>query len=87
MQVVLVALLVAGCFVYAAWTLMPRAAKQALATALLKRPLPPFAAAVLRRHAVATTGCACDGCDAGARPAEASAAVEKPITFHRRRQT
>ena len=43
----IVALLVLGCAVYAAWTLMPAAARRALAVALLKLPL-PLAGAPLR---------------------------------------
>ena len=40
MQALIVALLVAGCSVYAAWTLMPAAARRAIASMLLKLPLP-----------------------------------------------
>jgi hypothetical protein len=86
MQALVVALLVTGCFVYAAWALMPRAARKALAVRLLARPLPASMAAFLRRHAADATGCACDGCDAGA-PAAKATTVEKPITFHPRRRT
>ena len=79
MQILIVTLLVAGCTVFAAWTLMPAAARRALAVALLKLPLPAFAAARMRRAATKTSGCGCDGCDhAPAKPAP------QIVTFHPR---
>ena len=59
----IVAMLVAGCFVYALWALAPKAPRSRLATALLKLPLPtalqkPLMAAVRQQG-----GCGCDGCD------------------------
>ena len=89
LQTAIVALLVAGCAVYAAWALLPAAARRAVAVALLKRPLPAFAARFLRRHADAASGCGCDGCDrnvasppaAGAPPGEGA-----PLVFHPRRK-
>ncbi len=77
MQALIVALLVIGCSAYAAWTLMPAAARRTLATALLKLPLPAFFAARMRRAAAATSGCGCDGCDHA--PAKAKPQV---VTFH-----
>jgi hypothetical protein len=79
MQTLIVALLVTGCSVFAVWTLMPAAARRTLATALLKLPLPTFAAARMRRAATVSSGCGCDGSDhAPAKP--------KPqvVTFHAR---
>ncbi len=79
MQIVIVALLVAGCAAFAAWTLMPAVARRALAIALLQLPLPAFATARLRRAATASSGCGCDGCDhAPAKPAP------QVVTFHPR---
>ena len=42
LQNLLVAFLVVGCFVYALWTLGPKAGRKRLAAALLKLPLPPL---------------------------------------------
>ena len=79
MQMLIVMLLVAGCSVFAAWTLMPAAARRMVATALLRLPLPEFAAARMRRAATKTAGCGCDGCDhAPAKP------KLQTVTFHPR---
>jgi len=89
LQPFIVALLVPGCALYAAWKLMPAAARRAFAAALLRVPgLPaPFAAA-LRLRANAATGCGCDGCDHAERTPAATAVAPgnalQPITFHRR---
>ena len=90
-QWVVVAVLVAGCGAYAAWTLMPAAARRRLATAAVERhwPLEQF----WRRHARAPSGCGCDGCDAAPlakRPKAAASSGRdpgeaRPITFHPRR--
>jgi ferrous iron transport protein B len=81
-QGLLVALLVTGCCLYAAWTLMPSAARRALARALLKLPLPAPLAKRLGRTAKASAGCGCDGCDRSeVKPATGT---HKPITFHPR---
>ena len=91
-QDIIVALLVGCCFVYALWTLAPKAPRGCLAAALLKLPLPsllqrPLAAAVRQQG-----GCGCDGCDrsAGAKSkpgmagaGEQAQAETKPITFVR----
>ena len=66
LQLLVVALIVAGCTLYATWTLMPAAWRAATALALLKLPLPTGAAAFLRKHSVVASGCACDGCDKSA---------------------
>jgi hypothetical protein len=62
-QNIVVALLVLSCFVYALWTLAPKAPRSRMATFLLKLPLPmllqkPFLAAARQQG-----GCGCDGCD------------------------
>jgi len=83
----IVALLVIGCTGYAAWALMPAAARRALARAMLRLPLPDAPAARLRRAAQATSGCGCAGCDhAAAKPGEGEGKVipAQPITFHPR---
>ena len=63
MQSFVVALLVAGCCLYALWTLGPKTPRQRVALNLLKWPLP----AVLKKPVAAAArlqgGCACNGCD------------------------
>ena len=85
-QTLIVALLVAGCSLRAAWMLAPTAARRSVARALLAWPLPRMLAAPLRKHALAASnGCACDGCDKGADRAQPKPApAVMPITFHRR---
>ncbi|MBC8055806.1 MAG: hypothetical protein H7Y61_04455 [Rhizobiales bacterium] len=82
MQTWIVALLVVGCFVYAAWKLMPAVARRALASTLLKLPLPNAIGAKLSRAATASPGCGCDGCDS-ATPKSAPKATQV-VTFHPR---
>ena len=83
MQTFIVALLVPACTLYAAWKLMPAAARRGLATVALRVPhLPARVEARLRRSAQAASGCGCDGCDhAEKKPA---ATATRPITFHPR---
>jgi hypothetical protein len=74
-----VALLVGGCFVYALWTMGPKAPRSRLAAALLKWPLPmllqiPLAAAATAARKAGGCG-GCNGC-AGAAPAK------KPLAQH-----
>ena len=69
LQALIVALLVVGCSVYAAWTLMPASARRAIALSLLKLPLPSAFALKMRKAATVSSGCGCDGCDhAPAKP-------------------
>jgi hypothetical protein len=83
LQLLIVALLVPGCVVYAAWRLMPSAGRRALAAHLLRLPrLPRRLESTLRRAAAqAASGCGCDGCD-HAEPMPA----QQPITFHPRKR-
>jgi hypothetical protein len=83
MQALIVSLLVIGCSTYAAWTLMPVAARRALASTLLKWPLPSFAATRLRRAATTSSGCGCDGCDHAPAKVQAQAKTQV-VTFHPR---
>jgi hypothetical protein len=76
-QNLVVALLVSGCFVYALWTLAPKAARRRLARALLKRPVPPMLQKPLQAAAKQRGGCACNGCD------RSFVAQAKPVTFVR----
>jgi hypothetical protein len=82
-QGLIVALVVAGCCIYAAWTLMPSAARRVLATALLKFPLPSPLARRMNRAAKVSSGCGCDGCDRSELKAKAPKEPQA-ITFHRR---
>jgi hypothetical protein len=83
MQALIVVILVLGCSTYAAWTLMPAAARRAIATSLLKLPLPNGLAQKMRRAATVTSGCGCDGCDSA--PAKSAAKAQpQVVTFHAR---
>jgi hypothetical protein len=90
MQTFIVALLVLGCATYAAWTLMPAVARRAVATALLRLPLPNGFAQKMRRAAVMESGCGCDSCDrapanvAAKSAPQAGPATPQVITFHPR---
>ncbi len=84
-QGIVVAMLVIGCCVYAAWTLMPGAARRTLATALLRLPLPAPLARRFGKAAAASSGCGCDGCDRSELKAAPKAAAPQTITFHPRR--
>jgi hypothetical protein len=76
-QNLIVALLVSGCFVYALWTLAPKAPRSRMAIALLKLPLPALLQKPLQAAAKQQGGCACNGCD------RADVAQVKPVTFVR----
>ena len=80
------ALLVAGCGVYAVWTLMPAAARRAAAVVLLRLPLPVMLGTRLRAVARATSGCGCDGCDRSEKRSEKkpAAPAQHTITVHPR---
>jgi hypothetical protein len=82
-QAIVVAVVVAACAVYAAWTLAPRAARRAVASALLKRTWPAPVTRVLERHARADSGCGCDGCDGPEKRAPEPSDGTRPITFQR----
>lgn len=64
MQSLLVALIVAGCAVYASWTLMPARLRRRLAQGLRAWPLLGRLQAVQRAAGPAAGGCGCSGCDA-----------------------
>ena len=81
-QELVVAVLVVACSAYAGWTLMPASARRGIAVSLLKLPLPAAIVLRLRKHAVASSGCGCDGCDRSLA-AKARAGAVQPLTFHR----
>ena len=89
-QTLVVASLVTACMTYAVWTLMPVSMRRALALTLLKLPLPRILSAVMEKQSVASSGCACDGCDKSPAAAAASAEAKPvpggvaPIVFHPR---
>ncbi len=88
LQSLLVVCLVSACFVYAASQLLPLAARQALARALLRRPLPLFLVHALEKLAQAKSGCGsgCDGCDRSptraALPGTAKKSLGRILVFH-----
>ena len=82
MQILIVALLVSACSIYAAWKLMPAAARRAIAASLLKLPLPNRLELRLRKAATETSGCGCDGCDHA--PAKTAPKAAQVVTFHPR---
>ena len=79
LQSLIVTVVVGGCFVYAAWTLMPQGVRRMLANGLLRLPLPDQLTATLQQALRASGGCNCSGCDqAPAKPA----ALTQPLRFH-----
>jgi hypothetical protein len=84
-QNIVVALLVAACFVYALWTLAPKAPRSRLAILLLRLPLPTFMQKPISAAARQQGGCGCDGCDrtTTAKPGSATPA-QQPLVFHPR---
>jgi len=80
-QTLAVALIVSACALYAAWRLMPAAARRAFAAAALRLPLPARITAPLQRAAQGASGCHCDGCGNAAPP---PAGAVQPVKFHRR---
>ena len=77
-QVFIVTLLVIGCAAYVAWTLMPVAARRAIAAAALRLPLPSWLAKPFLKAVKPASGCGgCDNCGDG-KPAA------QPIKFHQR---
>jgi len=79
-QTLIVILLVSACSAYAAWQLMPQAARRGLAKALQRAPWPPLFSAWLQKTALADAGCGCSGCDQVPQKAGASAA--HVLVFH-----
>jgi hypothetical protein len=81
-QSLVVAVVVLACATYAAWTLMPAAARRAVAGLVLRLALPERVARPFRKALAPAGACGgCDSCgDAGA------AAKVKTIAIHRRRR-
>jgi hypothetical protein len=92
MQELMVTLIVVWCCAYAAWALLPDAARRGCARRLLSLGLPAPLQRWLQRTTSSPTGCACDGCDvkkpgspasSSSRQAMSSAPAEQPIRIHR----
>ena len=78
LQTIIVAALVLACTAYAAWTLMPAAARRALAARVLKLRLPePLARPFMRAMQPPSACGACGDCG--------GSTAAKPIRIHRRR--
>ena len=93
LQSFIVSVLVAGSFIYAAWSLLPQAARRMLAKGLLRWPLPLSLAAFLQQAAQAQAGCHCSGCDRAPanlkktdKRSAADAATAQPLVFHPRKR-
>ena len=84
MQDFVVAVVVIGCALYAAWTLMPASWRRALAKRAAPLPLPARARSRLQRIAQSAPGCGCDGCDSGGGAPAAKAGEAQPIRFVRK---
>jgi hypothetical protein len=68
-QTLVVAALVAGCFVYVVWVLMPQALRRSVAVVLTRQSILARWAPLRRAANQSDTGCSCDGCDKGTKPA------------------
>jgi hypothetical protein len=91
LQSLVVALLVIACASYAVWTLAPASLRRSFALVLLKLPLPRSLSVALQRQSVASSSCACDGCDkakaspvATPRPKPLGDGGVAPLVFHPR---
>jgi ferrous iron transport protein B len=62
-QYLIVFTLVAGCSVYALWTLMPISVRRLMAKQLMKWPLGSAWKTRFQQAASASSGCDCSGCD------------------------
>ena len=90
LQILIVALVVAGSFVYAAWSLMPQVLRRVLAAQLLRLPVPARWRVALGRAAQTSGGCNCSGCPGAPRQGVSKSLAEptrpaaaQPLTFHR----
>ena len=90
LQILIVALVVAGSFVYAAWSLMPQVLRRVLAAQLLRLPVPARWRVALGRAAQTSGGCNCSGCPGAPgqgvsknRVDPTSPAAAQPLIFHR----
>jgi hypothetical protein len=80
LQSLIVFVVVACCFGYAGWTLLPQLARRAMAKSLLRLPLHASLRLSLERAASASDGCHCSSCDQGSIKRET-----QPLLFYRRK--
>ena len=85
LQSLIVFMLVTGCFVYAAWTLLPQVVRRALANGLLRLPLPRSWVSGLQQAANAAAGCQCSGCE-HAQPKASPPGTQALVFYPRKRQ-
>jgi hypothetical protein len=80
LQSLIVFVVVACCFGYAGWTLLPQLARRAMAKSLLRLPLHASLRLSLERATIASDGCHCGGCDRGSIKRET-----QPLLVYRRK--
>ena len=80
-QDLVVALIVVACSAYAAWTLMPAAARRAVASRVLKWSLPAALQGPFQK-AMKPAG-TCGGCDSCGDDKPSAKSAAQPIKFHR----
>jgi hypothetical protein len=90
LQSLIVFVVVACCFGYAGWTLLPQVARRAMANSLLRLPLHASLRLRLERAMASASGaCHCSGCEQGSIKREAQLkAVQnsaQPLIFHPRK--
>ncbi len=81
-QAFIVALIVLACSAYVAWTLMPAAARRAIAKRVLRLSLPTWLATPFRKATLPAS--ACGGCDNCGDSAEAPPTSVQTVKFHPR---
>ncbi len=81
LETLIVFVVVACCFGYAAWTLLPPIARRELAKRLLRLPLPGPLRSKLEMAARDSAGCHCSGCDRAVVQPES-----QPLLFHPRKR-
>jgi hypothetical protein len=87
LQSTLVFLLVTGCFVYAAWSLLPQAALRPLSKGLLRLPLPGAWRLFLQNTLSSAGGCHCSGCDhAQPKAGGTKEPASQVLVFHPRKR-
>ena len=89
LQSLIVFIVVACCFGYAGWTLLPQAARRPMAKSLLRLPMHASLRLSLERAASASGACHCSGCEQGSiqRGLQQKVAPNsaQPMVFHPRK--
>lgn len=82
----LVFALVAACFVYALWQLLPQAIRRILASALQRLPLSARVSAYFAAAALQPSGCHCSDCEhSSGKRYGGGIGPAKTLRFHRRK--